>query len=66
MSSRIANVRGAIDCRRISAIVVIRSTADVGSIARSSCRTSAASASGSPVARTTRCFENAPDCQNGR
>ena len=31
MSSRIANVRDATDSRRISAIVVMRSTADVGS-----------------------------------
>jgi hypothetical protein len=61
-----ANVRAATDSRRISAIVVIRSTAEVGSIARSSRRTSAASVVGSPAARTTRCFENAPDCQNGR
>jgi hypothetical protein len=61
-----AKVRGAIEFRRICAMVVKCSTDAVGSTACTSRRTSAAAAAGSDAVRTTRCFENAPCCQNDR
>ena len=61
-----ANVRGATESRRISAIVVKCSTDAVGSTRVHFAPDEPGDCARIEAVRTTRCFENAPFCQNER